>query len=85
MCCVFKYSRPVKKNSGGVLTKVGLCIEGCFSIYNTRLNYVEYTKCNWHIFVIEEIGGFQCTWIFVLSILYNIGKSSKDFIIFFLL
>ena len=46
MCCVFKYSRPVKKNSGGVLTKVGLCIEGCFSIYNTRLNYVEYTKCN---------------------------------------
>ena len=46
MCCVFKSSRPVKKNSGGVLTKVGLCIEGCFSRYNTRLNYEEYTKCN---------------------------------------
>ena len=46
MCCVFKFSRPVKKNSGGVLTKVGLCIEGCFSRYTTRLNYEEYTQCN---------------------------------------
>ena len=46
-CCVFKFSRPVKKKQWWCPNcKVGLCIEGCFSRYNTRLNYEEYTKCN---------------------------------------
>jgi hypothetical protein len=42
-CVVFlKSSRPVKKNSGGVLTKVGLCIEGCFVYFIFAMNNITY-------------------------------------------
>jgi hypothetical protein len=61
MCCVFKFSRPVQENSGGVLTvKLDYVLKGALVDIsgNICLNYEEYNR---HIFVLEGNGGFQCT------------------------
>jgi hypothetical protein len=65
--------------------KVGLCIEGCFSRYNTCLNYEEYNR---HSFVLEGNGGFQCTCtMYIQCTVYCIMSDNllKTFIVFFLL
>jgi carbamoylphosphate synthase large subunit len=63
----------------------GLCIEGCFSRYNTCLNYEEY---NIHIFVLEGNSGFQCTCTMyiqctvycIMSINRNVGLKNKQYL-----
>ena len=65
--------------------KVGLCIEGCFSRYNTCLNYEEYNR---HIFVLEGNVGFQCTCtMYIQCTVYCIMSDIllNTFIVFFLL
>jgi hypothetical protein len=55
LCCVFKFSRPVQENSGGVLT-----VKLDYVLKSALVDIIpeEYNR---HIFVLEGNGVFQCT------------------------